>query len=34
MERINIAFKCGKPAIIGTHRINFEGRLDLEKRDK
>jgi hypothetical protein len=33
MESIDIAFKWGKPAIIGTHRINFSGRLDAEQRD-
>jgi hypothetical protein len=33
MESIDIAFKWGKPAIIGTHRINFSGRLDTEQRD-
>jgi hypothetical protein len=34
MESIEIAFKWGKPAIIGTHRINFTGRLDLEQRNR
>jgi len=34
MESIDISFKWGKPAIIGTHRINFAGRLGLEQRDK
>lgn len=33
MESINIAFKWGKPAIIGTHRINYTGRLDTSQRD-
>jgi 6-pyruvoyl-tetrahydropterin synthase len=33
MESIDIAFKWGKPAIIGTHRINFSGRLDAKQRD-
>jgi len=33
MGSIDIAFKWGKPAIIGTHRINFSGRLDTEQRD-
>lgn len=28
LESIDIAFKWGKPAIIGTHRINFCSRLD------
>jgi hypothetical protein len=34
MESIDIAFKWGKPAIIGTHRINFSGRLDPHQRNK
>lgn len=34
MESISIAFKWGKPAIIGTHRINFCSRLDETKRAK
>jgi hypothetical protein len=33
MESIDISFKWGKPAIIGTHRINFSGRLDAKQRD-
>lgn len=32
MESIDIAFKWGKPAIIGTHRINFCSRLEENKR--
>ncbi len=34
MQSIDIAFKWGKPAIIGTHRINFAGRLDINQRDQ
>ncbi len=34
MQSIEIAFKWGKPAIIGSHRINFTGRLSKEQRDK
>jgi hypothetical protein len=34
MESIDIAFKWGKPAVIGAHRINFAGRLGLEQRDR
>jgi hypothetical protein len=34
MESIDIAFKWGKPAIIGTHRINFCSRLDENKRNQ
>lgn len=32
MESIAIAFKWGKPAIIGGHRINFCSRLDEKQR--
>lgn len=32
MESIEIAFRWSKPAIIGTHRINFCSRLDENKR--
>ncbi|MGA9211155.1 hypothetical protein [Kaistella sp.] len=34
MESIAIAFKWGKPAIIGTHRINFASRLDEKQREQ
>ena len=34
MESIEIAFKWGKPAIIGTHRINFVGQLDKHCRNR
>ncbi|HLN94908.1 MAG TPA: hypothetical protein VK183_04670 [Flavobacterium sp.] len=34
MESIGIAFAWGKPAVIGTHRINFAGRLDRSLRDE
>lgn len=34
LESIEIAFKWGKPAIIGTHRINFTGRLDVVQRNR
>ena len=33
LSRINIAFKCHKPAIISTHRLNFIGTLDKQYRD-
>ncbi len=33
MESISIAFKWGKPAVIGTHRINFMGSLVRENRE-
>lgn len=32
LKRIEIAFRWGKPAIIGTHRINFVGGLDEKNR--
>jgi len=34
MAEINKAFEQNKPAIIGTHRINFIGRLDEAHRDR
>jgi hypothetical protein len=34
LESIAIAFQWGKPAIIGSHRINFAGRLDVHQRDQ
>jgi hypothetical protein len=34
LARINTAFRWGKPAIIGSHRINFIGSLVKENRDK
>lgn len=34
LESIDIAFKWGKPAIIGSHRINFVGGLDESQRNK
>ncbi len=33
MQRIRTAFFWGKPAIIGTHRINFTGRLSIDNRE-
>lgn len=33
LESIEIAFKWGKPAVIGSHRINFAGRLDVQQRN-
>lgn len=34
LDRINIAFRWHKPAIISSHRINFIGSLDTDFRDK
>ena len=34
LNRVSIAFKCRKPAIISTHRLNFIGSLDMSYRDK
>lgn len=32
MSQINAAFLCGKPAVIGTHRVNFVGALSESNR--
>lgn len=32
MKRIHLAFRWNKPAIIGSHRINFMGSLDAKNR--
>jgi hypothetical protein len=34
MRRIEIAFRCRKPAVISTHRLNFIGNIDLKNRDR
>lgn len=34
LKRIRIAFQCGKPAIIGSHRLNFIGAIQKENRDR
>jgi hypothetical protein len=34
LEEIEIAFKCGKPAVISSHRINFTSRIDEDHRNK
>ena len=34
LERIDIAFKCKKPAIIGSHRLNYIGFIDQQNRTK
>jgi hypothetical protein len=34
MQRIKTAFFWGKPAIIGTHRLNFIGAISKENREK
>jgi hypothetical protein len=34
MQRIKIAFFWGKPAIIGTHRLNFAGSISKANREK
>jgi hypothetical protein len=34
LSRINISFKMKKPAIIGTHRVNFVGGLSVKNRDQ
>lgn len=32
LKRIDIAFRCGKPAIIGSHRLNFIGSIEETNR--
>lgn len=32
LKRINIAFKCKKPAVIGSHRLNYIGFIDEGNR--
>ena len=32
LERIDLAFKCKKPAIIGSHRLNYIGFIDENNR--
>jgi hypothetical protein len=32
LQRINIAFKCKKPAIIGSHRLNYIGFVNEQNR--
>ncbi len=34
MLKMKIAFRWGKPAIIGTHRINYIGFIDTSNRDR
>ena len=34
LQRINLAFRWGKPAIIGSHRVNFIGSLDETNRTR
>jgi hypothetical protein len=33
LQEIEIAFRCGKPAVINSHRINFTSRINKEHRD-
>jgi hypothetical protein len=32
LERVDLAFKCKKPAIIGSHRLNYIGFIDEDNR--
>ncbi|MBZ9652571.1 hypothetical protein [Psychroflexus montanilacus] len=34
LKEIDIAFRCGKPAVISSHRINFTSRIDKNHRDR
>lgn len=33
LKEIDIAFKCGKPAVINSHRVNYTGRLSENNRE-
>ena len=33
LQRVSIAFRCKKPAVISSHRINFIGALDRNNRE-
>jgi|SRR5690554_1436526 len=33
LKEIAIAFRCGKPAVINSHRINYTSRISKENRD-
>jgi hypothetical protein len=33
LKEMKIAFRCGKPAVINSHRINFTSRIDSEHRN-
>ena len=34
LKEIDIAFRCGKPAVISSHRINYTSRIDVDHRNK
>ena len=34
LKQVEIAFRCRKPALINTHRVNFIGSRDIRVRDK
>lgn len=34
LGRVALAFKCHKPAVISSHRLNYIGTLDVDYRDK
>lgn len=34
LKEIEIAFRCGKPAVINSHRINYTSRINIENRDQ
>ena len=33
LRQIEIAFRCRKPALISSHRVNFCGHIDSKNRD-
>lgn len=34
LHRIDVAFKCFRPAIISSHRLNFIGAIEPSNRDR
>ena len=34
LNQVKIAFRCKKPAVICSHRVNFIGNIDAQNRDK
>lgn len=34
LKEIEIAFRCGKPAVINSHRINYTSRISKDNRDQ
>ena len=34
LNRVNIAFRWGKAAVISSHRLNFIGNIDVQNKDR